>query len=636
MKPQSLLCAAVALLQAVAECKNVVVESLPKVPMGWRKLRNADPYQVINLRIALEQPHLAEFEQTLYDVSTPQHALYGRHLSREQVRELMKPTKESTAAVLNWLQASGIAQEDIEDDGEWINFKTTVFKAAKLLSADFGVYNHVGTDGERIRTLHYSVPAEVMPHITMVQPTTRFGQLRPQRFEISKVFEQAELPEFFQAAAAVSTQDLNVTFCNTTITPECLRALYNIGDYTADPTVPTVLGVSGFLEEYAKHDALDQFLEQFAPYALTQNFTTISVNGGLNNQTDTVDDDVEANLDMQYAASIGFQTTIRYYSTGGRGILVPDLDQPDPAENSNEPYLEYLTYLLALPDGELPHTLTTSYGEDEQSVPAEYVKKVCTMIGQLGARGTSVLFSSGDTGPGSACQTNDGRNATRLLPIFPAACPYVTSVGGTVGVAPEQAVSFSSGGFSDLFARPPYQEAAVASYLTSIGDTFTGLYNTAGRGFPDVAAAGRNFAVVDQGTIISVGGTSASAPTFAAVISLLNNARVKGGLAPLGFLNPWIYSDALGAGGFTDIVLGGSRGCTGRDAYSGLPTPVVPGASWNATAGWDPVTGLGTPLFDKLLANVAPGVVLPKLSRSASNGGATTSLEMTASNIISG
>ena len=60
------------------------------------------------------------------------------------------------------------------------------------------------------------------------------------------------------------------------------------------------------------------------------------------------------------------------------------------------------------------------------------IYSTCSMFAQLGARGVSVLFSSGDTGVGSACETNDGKNATRFLPIFPAACPFVTSVGGTV------------------------------------------------------------------------------------------------------------------------------------------------------------------------------------------------------------
>jgi tripeptidyl-peptidase-1 len=274
------------------------------------------------------------------------------------------------------------------------------------------------------------------------------------------------------------------------------------------------------------------------------------------------------------------------------------LDQPTEEDNDNEPYLDLFTYLINLPDEKLPQVLSTSYGEDEQSVPPEYNKKVCDMIGQLGTRGVSVIFSSGDTGVGSACQTNDGKNTTRFLPIFPAACPYVTSVGGTTGVNPEKAVSFSSGGFSDLYAAPAYQKTAVSAYLEKLGSQWEGLYNTKGRGFPDVAAAGTNYRVVDKGALISVGGTSASAPTFASVVGLLNNARLSAGKPALGFLNPWLYKSASG---FTDITQGGSRGCTGRSIYSGLPAPFVPYASWNATEGWDPVTGLGTPDFGKLL-----------------------------------
>lgn len=153
MKTQTLLCAAIALLQSAAEGKNVLVESLPGVPTGWTKLRDANSDQLIKLRVALEQPNLAEFEKTLYTISTPQHALYGRHLSREEVRDLVKPTDESTAAVLNWLRAAGVDEADMEEDGEWVNFKATVSKAADLLNAEFGVYSHVGSAKESIRTL---------------------------------------------------------------------------------------------------------------------------------------------------------------------------------------------------------------------------------------------------------------------------------------------------------------------------------------------------------------------------------------------------------------------------------------------------------------------------------------------------
>lgn len=80
---------------------------------------------------------------------------------------------------------------------------------------------------------------------------------------------------------------------------------------------------------------------------------------------------------------------------------------------------------------------------------------------------------------------------------------------------------------------------------------------------------------------------------FAGIVSRLNAARLESNKPRLGFLNPWLYS--LNQTGLTDIVDGGSVGCfddVGRE---------VPYASWNATPGWDPVTGLGTPYYKALV-----------------------------------
>jgi len=439
----------------------------------------------------------------------------------------------------------------------------------------------------------------------MIQPTTRFGKMLPLSSKGPFKMYGGPQADHNQKVPSFPSTTLNTTACNSTITPSCLRALYDVGNYEADPSCGSLFGVCGYLKEYAKYDDLEIFLEEYAPYATGANFSYVLINGGLDTQNDTVDDDGEANLDIQYATSMSYKTPINYYSTGGLAPIVPDLDQPTPP-GDNEPYLDFLNYILAIPDDELPQTITTSYGEDEQSVPASYSETVCNMFGQLGARGVSIIFSSGDTGVGSACQTNDGKNTTRFLPIFPAACPYVTSVGATRYVEPEAAVSFSSGGFSDRFPRPAYQEAAVSEYLSILGSQWEGLYNPNGRGFPDVAAQGVNFHIIDNnGLEYYASGTSASAPTFASIVSLLNNARLSAHLPPMGFLNPWIYS--IGFQGLTDIVHGGSTGCTGSDEYSGLPTPYVPYASWNATKGWDPVTGYGTPNFSKLLQLSTPG-----------------------------
>lgn len=83
-----------------------------------------------------------------------------------------------------------------------------------------------------------------------------------------------------------------------------------------------------------------------------------------------------------------------------------------------------------------------------------------------------------------------------------------------------------------------------------------------------------------DGSILLQDGTSASTPTTASVISLVNDALIAQGRPPLGFLNPWLYAGGYAA--FNDVTIGSSVGCN----TSGFP----------ATVGWDPVTGFGTPV----------------------------------------
>ena len=59
---------------------------------------------------------------------------------------------------------------------------------------------------------------------------------------------------------------------------------------------------------------------------------------------------------------------------------------------------------------------------------------------------------------------------------FCISCPYVTTVGATVQINPEVAVSFSGGGFSRLFPAPAYQTKVVSKYLEGLGSKYAGLY----------------------------------------------------------------------------------------------------------------------------------------------------------------
>lgn len=115
--------------------------------------------------------------------------------------------------------------------------------------------------------------------------------------------------------------------------------------------------------------------------------------------------------------------------------------------------------------------------------------------------------------------------------------------------------------------------------MGGIGKLHEGLYNAHGRAIPDVSAHGYHFAIIYNGTAHLMDGTSGSAPTFAAIVALLNDALIAEKKPPLGFLNPWLYS---ARSGLRDVTHGSATGCN----TTGFP----------AVVGWDAATGLGTPV----------------------------------------
>ena len=89
--------------------------------------------------------------------------------------------------------------------------------------------------------------------------------------------------------------------------------------------------------------------------------------------------------------------------------------------------------------------------------------------------------------------------------------------------------------------------------------TFIGYSLPFSQAYPDVSAQSRRFLIYFQGLAGLISGTSAAAPTFAGIVSLLNDANLAAGKPPLGFLNPMLYS--IGVGGLNDITQGNAPGC---------------------------------------------------------------------------
>jgi tripeptidyl-peptidase-1 len=143
------------------------------------------------------------------------------------------------------------------------------------------------------------------------------------------------------------------------------------------------------------------------------------------------------------------------------------------------------------------------------------------------------------------------------MPVFPASCPFVTAVGSTQGFGPEKALNLTGGGFSNIFRMPTYQTAAVTGFLNTIPADFQGTFNQSGRGYPDVSLQGWNYEIVFRENTTLARGTSASAPTFAGIIALINDRLIAAGKPVLGFLNPFLYSTPES---FNDITIGHNSG----------------------------------------------------------------------------
>ncbi|KAI4600827.1 hypothetical protein KJ359_012989 [Pestalotiopsis sp. 9143b] len=456
----------------------------------------------------------------------------------------------------------------------------------------------------------------------------------------------------------LSSNSSDLSTCDVAITPACVAALYNIPPGNSS-VANNSLGIFEAELQYWDQVDLDLFFANFSSWIPqgTHPFDE-EIDGGVA-QTDNISlAGGESMLDLLLAYPIVYPQTITVlnvddihyqtwendtYTWGFNTLLdaidgsyctysafnetgdLPNWDPtyPDPGPDGYNGTLQCGVF-------EPPNVLSLSYGGQEADVPISYQKRQCNEYLKLGLQGVTFVFASGDSGVSNYPEPYGDDGPTGCLgpnldifnPTWPNNCPWLTNVGATkvypgyTVFEPESAVfdpgrvNYSSGGgFSNVFPVPDYQKAAVdlffsdhePSYpyyeglvedasnytlpnVTALAGTTGGVYNRIGRGIPDVAANGDNIAVFVGGEFGLSGGTSASTPIFASIINRINDERIAVGKSPVGFINPVLYEhpEVL-----NDITNGTNPGC-GTEGFS-------------AVAGWDPVTGLGTPNYPKML-----------------------------------
>lgn len=294
-----------------------------------------------------------------------------------------------------------------------------------------------------------------------------------------------------------------------------------------------------------------------------------------------------------------------YSAYGETGNSDLDLPYPDTTAGGYKGQLQCGVYKPT-------NVISISYGAAEADLPISYQRRQCDEYMKLGLQGVSVIVASGDSGVAGRngdptphnCLGEDGKV---FAPDFPASCPYLTAVGATylptgADASKDEEVAVtrfpSGGGFSNIYKAPDYQTDAVATYFKEANPPYKyyesvdntsfaangGIYNRIGRGYPDVAAVGDNVAIWTSGAPTLIGGTSAAAPLFGAMLTRINEELIEAGKPTVGFVNPILYAHPEV---FNDITIGNNSGC-------GTP-------GFYAVKGWDPVTGMGTPNYPALL-----------------------------------
>ena len=513
---------------------------------GWTLTQRVSSNERVHLTFAVKQKNIAKLEKIFWSVSDPKSNTYGRYLDFETVNDLVKPTAKSVRMIKSWLQEGGVDGRHCYEtrNSDYIVCETTCLIAEILLAgARFYRFHHEKSDESVIRSnAYYSVPKRIAKHLDFVGGLLRFPKLN--------------------SASKVQSSSVDARI-HIGVYPSVLRTRYNVSD-TVGKHPNNSQAVAQFLKQYYSSTDLSEFFALFG-----RSFTHLP------DITKVVGPDsgrsgIEASLDVQYIMSLGANISTWFWSTGGR-------------HEKQEPFLEWIVAIGNT--SEVPYIFSVSYGDNEDSLSVDYMNRINVEFMKAGVRGITILFASGDNGAG--CHKH------KFRPNFPCSSPYVTAVGGTAfnnpfGIDGEYGYEISGGGFSNVFKRPSYQESAVNYYLQNSQKLpSASLYNNTGRGYPDISAVCNHFWIVNNLIPVpGVMGTSASTPTVAGIIGLLNDIRLQNNKPPMGFLNPFLYSNSKA---LYDPTTGYNEGCG------------EPDRGFYALNGWDPVTGCGTPNYPALV-----------------------------------
>jgi tripeptidyl-peptidase-1 len=465
--------------------------------------------------------------------------------------DMIRPSEEAIGATIGMLASKGAVDISVANHGDYIKASVPMEELAALTEGAFQTFRQASTGRVLTRlTGGVRLPAAIAKHVETFTGLHGFP---------------------LDAKPLVG----NVTAGTQVVTPSVINKAYGIDQQSVKKSgKPNIQAIGQFQGQYVSPTDLSDFCKAYDAQADCSISKFIGQNTGSH-------PGIESMLDTEYITGVAEGVSTWVYSYPSMDFCNDLLTWAgDVAGEATHPYVVSLSYGSQKIDF-CDSTVRTRLSEDVQ---------------KLGAMGVTVLIASGDDGSGG--MSRQGSNNGKLSPSFPASIPSALAVGSTFfesGLSGEEMATTqfgSGGGFSYDYDIPSYQANAIKAYLAKNPKTGSNSYATNGRGSPDVSLLGEQFEVYTSGPFgglekVAVGGTSASTPTWGAIISLLNEEclSASGGSKTLGFVNPLFYQNA---DAFNDITKGSNA--IGENAASG----------WKCTDGWDAATGLGTPKFTSL------------------------------------
>ena len=531
----------------------------------WNKLYVNSPYKIMKFNILLQQQNTDVLEQELIKRTNPYSEYYGQWFSQDKIENIVAP--KNYEPVVNWLNKHDIFYFNNTDNLECYGTKNQI---SSLFNTSLGINK---------KTI-YRLPTDVVPHIDMILGMKNHYQRTLFR------------PKF----------DYSLDN-NPIISPESIQLLYNI-TYPSLSKYSSQAVVEFLNDQCYNNEDLQVFLND-------SNYPNNSIPynhfWGKCDPT-TTNPDIEATLDIQYQTGINNNSHLYYVSVSDWLYQFSNFV----FRSKNPPKVLSMSYGWAEWDqcdsAVFPTCLLNVSAE-------EYSKRTNIEFMKLGLRGVTLVASSGDAGaPGRTNEGCDGDNV--LNPAFPASSPWVLAVGGTIFMNATEIKNpktplceknscigggvelncnidrcgwTSGGGFSNFFNRPPWQVNASNHFLNiSTNLPPNKLYNKNGRIYPDVSLVSHNYLINTPQGYSTVDGTSASAPSVSAMISILNNMRVSKGKSTLGPVAQLLYTMVDSCDDcFKDIEVGSNNSTEEADCEWG----------YHATKGFDAVYGLGVPNF---------------------------------------